>query len=468
MSDNQEIERFIGQSFGGYRVTRFIASGRTGVVFAGVEEASLEQAVAIKLLDPNLTDETFDERFERLALGTSDLSHPNIVEVLDFGFDGSHHFIITRLIEGESLRNRLIAAHTSGTSLTAETIISIAQQVGGALFFAHRSGYIHGDIKPENILVIEDGLVHVSDFGLVRAIGEQRTASSGLSAGTPEYLSPEQARGMTPVTPLADLYSLAIVTYEMTVGRVPFQAYSDAAVIRIQEHEPPPLPSALLPGFPPGIESVLMRPLAKDPASRFASVDAFLGSLRAAMAPAKHGTAPAAGADVVAPEEPSPDAAPDPPLEETSPAASVSVAALASRFAAPWSRRGMLTGGAIATVLVAFLIFSLIGLPNAGSSTRPKTTTVTAESTANPVPSATPPPPPPPSAPEVARTPDRGFYPDQPPFDESGDGPGEPPPYRASRRDRGYRPPDGGQPPGGPPEPPPLPFERQIRQAEQR
>ena len=200
MSDNQEIERFIGQSFGGYRVTRFIAGGRTGVVFAGVEEASPEQAVAIKLLDPNLTDETFDERFEQLALGASDLSHPNIVEVLDFGFDGPLHFIVTPLIEGESLRDRLIAAHAAGTSLTAETIISIAQQVGGALFFAHRSGYIHGDIKPENILVTEDGWVHVSDFGLVRAIGEQRTASSGLSAGTPEYLSPEQVRGVTRVT----------------------------------------------------------------------------------------------------------------------------------------------------------------------------------------------------------------------------------------------------------------------------
>ncbi|HEU4793498.1 MAG TPA: protein kinase, partial [Nitrolancea sp.] len=153
MFDNQEIERFIGRSFGGYRVTRFIASGRTGAVFAGVEEASPDNAVAIKVLDPNLTDETFDERFEQTALGVAGLSHPNIVQVREFGSDGALHFIVTDLIEGESLRDWLVAAHKMGSSLTAETITSIAQQVGGALFFAHRSGYVHGDIKPENILV---------------------------------------------------------------------------------------------------------------------------------------------------------------------------------------------------------------------------------------------------------------------------------------------------------------------------
>ncbi len=419
MFDNQEIERFIGRSFGGYRVTRFIASGRTGVVFAGVQEGSPENVVAIKLLDPELTDETFNERFEQEALGVTGLSHPNIVRVLDVGSDGTLHFIITELIEGQSLRERISVAHSLGSSLPAETITSIAQQIGGALFFAHRSGYVHGDIKPENILITHDGWVHVSDFGLVRAIGEHRITSGGVPAGTPEYLSPEQARGEHSITPLADLYSLAIVTYEMTVGRVPFQARSIAALIRMQEHAAPPPPSSLLPGFPPRLESVLMRALEKDPASRFESVDAFLGSLLAAMVPATRTMVleaeetafptdqPPAEVAPASPEAPAPEPEHSTPMSQYAPA-NTDRAASPSPFAAARSRRVVLAGGALAIVIAALFIFSPVGFLSAGPSGHPVKTIATPTGSASPSPSepaASPPPAPSPTPPPVQAAP---------------------------------------------------------------
>lgn len=416
----QEIEQFIGRSFGGYRVTRFIASGRNGVIFAAIQEESPENAVAIKLLDPRLIDETFDERFEQIALGAAGLKHPNIVRVHDFGSDGPLHFIVTDLIQGESLRDQLLAAHAEGSSLTADTIISIAQQVGGALFFAHRSGYVHGDIKPENIMVTRDGWVHVSDFGLVRAIGEYQVTSDGLSAGTPEYLSPEQARGMTAITPLADLYSLGIVTYEMTVGRVPFQARSAASVIRMQAHSAPPLPSSLLPGFPPELEAVLMRGLEKDPSRRFESVDAFLGSLLAAMVPERHTTAPAVVEPVIVPEPPPAEATPAPvvpeapeapepeipvPLVASRPYVSTATTTPEPRFAAIRRHLGAVTGGVFALVLAALLVIIPAMWGSASPSALPETTTVTTgkpvNSAPSAVPAATPPPEPSPAAPPV-------------------------------------------------------------------
>lgn len=447
MFDNQEIERFIGRSFGGYRVTRFIASGRTGAVFTGVQEGSPENAVAIKLLAPDLTDETFIERFEQKALGVTGPSHPNIVRVLDFGSNGALHFIVTDLIEGKSLRELIVAAHAFGSSLPAETITSIAQQIGGALFFAHRSGYVHGDIKPENILITHDGWVHVSDFGLVRAIGEHRTTSSGVPAGTPEYLAPEQARGERSITPLADLYSLAIVTYEMTVGRVPFQARSAATLIRMQEHAGPPPPSSLLPGFPSRLEAVLMRALEKDPANRFESVDAFLGSLLAAMVPTTRTMGPEPEETPLPAEQPlaeidpsSPEtAAPEP---ESSTANGPSPAASPSLVTAVRSRRVMLAGGALAIVIAALIFFSPTRFLSAGPGSHPITTTPTPAGSASPSPSGEPAASPPPAPSPTAQ-----------PVQAASNQPAPPPPPAASSA------PVAAAPPPPPPPPSATPVE---------
>jgi eukaryotic-like serine/threonine-protein kinase len=280
MFDSKAIDGLIGRSFNGYRLTRFIARGRMGVVFEGIQEP-LGQPVAIKLLYAQPSDQSFQERFEREARALTSLKHPNIVRLLDFGSDGPLQYIVMERIDGQSLKERLAAVHAAGSGFTADMIVSIVQQLESALFYAHRSGYVHGDLNSGNILLANDGRVLLSDFGVARAI--RQTRGTWEVVGTPEYMAPEQTRGEAGIMPLADLYSLAIVTYELTVGRVPFLARTPAAVMRMQRTQPPPPPSSLLPGFPSEVEAVLTRALAKNPADRYESPDAFLGSFVAAM-----------------------------------------------------------------------------------------------------------------------------------------------------------------------------------------
>ncbi|WP_152412936.1 serine/threonine-protein kinase, partial [Nitrolancea hollandica] len=288
MFENQGTEALIGRSFHGFRITRFIARGGMGVVFQGIQE-SLARPVAIKFLYPHLSgDPTFRERFEREARAVARLNHPNIVRVLDFGSEGPLHFIVMDFIDGESLRDRLASIHGAGLTFKTEMIVSIVQQVGSALSYAHRLGYIHRDVKPGNILLAKDGQVYLTDFGVVKIIGDTPMTVAGTIVGTPEYMSPEQSSGDEPVTPLSDLYSLAVVTYELMVGRVPFQAPTPIAVMRMQHNDPPPLPSSLVPWFPPQVEAVLMRALAKNPEDRYESVDAFVTSLLSVMGSTIH------------------------------------------------------------------------------------------------------------------------------------------------------------------------------------
>jgi len=283
MFESQGPEGLIGRTFKGYRVTRFVARGGMGMVYAGVQE-SLDRPVAIKFLYPHLSDDDrFRERFEREARFASRMVHPNIVRVLDFGTEGMLHFMILDLIEGDSLRDRLGKIFNEGLSLRTETILHILEQVGSALSYAHQLGYVHRDVKPGNILVTSDGQAYLTDFGVVKMMGTGQVTSTGMIIGTPEYMSPEQSAGVADVTPAADQYSLAVVAYEMLVGRVPFQAPTPAAVMRMQLSEPPPPPSAVAPWFPAPVEAVLMRALAKDPLERYESVDAFIAALSAAV-----------------------------------------------------------------------------------------------------------------------------------------------------------------------------------------
>jgi Tol biopolymer transport system component/serine/threonine protein kinase len=283
MSGGQAHSNLIGRSFGGYRVTRFIARGGMGVVFEGIQE-SLDRPVAIKFLYPHLSDdEKFKERFVREARAAAGLNHPNIVRILDFGTEDSQYYMVLDLVRGESLRDRLAKIHSQGLALRAETVMSIVSQVGGALDYAHRQGYVHRDVKPGNILLSEDGRALLTDFGVVKVLDSvSQMTMTGAMIGTPEYVAPEQSVGAE-IGPTADQYSLAVVIYEMMLGRVPFQAPTPAAVLRMQMSEPPPAPSSLVPWFPPDVEAVLMRALSKEPAERFPTVAAFTEQFLASM-----------------------------------------------------------------------------------------------------------------------------------------------------------------------------------------
>ena len=283
MLDGQGFDSLVGRSFNGFRVTRLIARGGMGVVFEGVQE-SLDRAVAIKFLYPHLSDdERFRERFEREARAAARLSHPNIVRILDYGVDGGLYYMIQDLIVGDSLRERLTELHKTGATLRTDMVVTIVEQVGHALAYAHEHGYVHRDVKPGNILLTKDGQAYLTDFGVVKLAGSNGLTAAGMIIGTPEYMAPEQSAGATDIGPAADQYSLAVVTYEMLVGRVPFQAPTPAAVMRMHLTDPPPPPSSSMPWFPHEIETVLMRALAKEPFDRYDSVNDFVVDLRSGI-----------------------------------------------------------------------------------------------------------------------------------------------------------------------------------------
>lgn len=282
MTGNQAVDSLIGRTFKGYTVTRFIARGGMGLVFEGVQ-ASLDRLVAIKFLYPHLSDdEQFRERFEREARAIARLDHPNIVRVLDFGTEGQLHYMILDFIDGVSLRDHLIRVQADGLTLRPQTISSISQQVGSALTYAHERGYVHRDVKPGNIMLAKNGRVFLTDFGVVKDIDALQATMTGAVIGTPEYMAPEQANGTT-VGPAADLYALAIVTYEMLVGRVPFQAPTPVAVLSKHLQEPPPPPSTIAPWYPPELDAVFNRALAKNPIERYPTAADFSQALTVAL-----------------------------------------------------------------------------------------------------------------------------------------------------------------------------------------
>jgi|GEM_PF-2956898 len=282
MTGNQAVDSLIGRTFKGYKVTRFIARGGMGLVFQGVQE-SLDRPVALKFLYPHLSDdEQFRERFEREARAIARLDHPNIVRVIDFGSDGQLHFMILDYIDGVTLRERLIRIQSDGLTMRSQTISNIVQQVGSALSYAHDRGYVHRDVKPGNIMLDRNGRIFLTDFGVVKDVGAIGGTMTGAVIGTPEYMAPEQASGAN-VGPAADLYSLAVVAYEMIVGRVPFQSPTPVAVLTKHLHEAPPPPSSLAPWLGPEIDAVFMRALAKNPEERFPTAAAFSQALVSAL-----------------------------------------------------------------------------------------------------------------------------------------------------------------------------------------
>jgi serine/threonine protein kinase len=282
MTGNQAVDSLIGRVFKGYKVTRFIARGGMGLVFEGVQE-SLDRSVAIKFLYPHLSDDDqFRDRFEREARAIARLDHPNIVRVLDFGSEGQMHFMILDFIDGPSLRDQLLRVQSDGLTLRTETIAAIVQQVGSALTYAHDRGYVHRDVKPGNIMLARNGRVFLTDFGVVKDVGAVGGTMTGAVIGTPEYMAPEQATGGT-VGPQADLYSLAVVAYEMLVGKVPFQSPTPVAVLTKHLHEPPPPPSTVAPWYGPEIDGVILKALSKNPAERYASATEFSQAFVAAL-----------------------------------------------------------------------------------------------------------------------------------------------------------------------------------------
>jgi serine/threonine-protein kinase len=247
-----------------YELGPVLGQGGMARVHQGVDR-QLDRRVAIKVLAPPYDrDDEFVERFRREARAAAGLSHPNIVAVFDSGSDDGTHFIVTELVEGETLADRL----RDGPMPPADAV-AVAVDIARALAAAHALGLIHRDIKPGNVMLLPDGRVKVVDFGIARAAGSDTLTHTGAVLGSTAYLSPEQAGGQ-PVDERADLYSLGCVLYEMLTGRVPFRADTPIATMYRHVNEDAPPPSTIAP-VQPELEDVVLRCLEKDPKRRFAS-----------------------------------------------------------------------------------------------------------------------------------------------------------------------------------------------------
>jgi len=248
-----------------YELGPVLGEGGMARVYRGVDR-QLRRPVAVKVLAPPFDrDRSFLERFRREARAAAGLSHPNIVAVFDSGSDDGTHFIVTELVEGETLAVRL----RRDGPMPPEEAVAVAVDIARALAAAHERGLIHRDIKPGNVMVLPDGRVKVVDFGIARAAGSDTLTGTGVVLGSTAYLSPEQAGGQ-PVDQRADLYALGCVLYEMLTGHVPFRADTPIATMYRHVNEDAPPPSTIVP-VESELEAIVMRCLEKDPKRRFAS-----------------------------------------------------------------------------------------------------------------------------------------------------------------------------------------------------
>jgi eukaryotic-like serine/threonine-protein kinase len=261
---------------GRYRILRRLGSGGMADVYCA-EDQQLGRKVALKLLYRRFAEDVqFVERFRREASSAAGLQHPGIVGIFDRGeWDGTY-YIAMEYIEGHTLKE---IVRDRGPA-PPEAAIDIAIQILRAVRFAHRRGVVHRDIKPQNVMVDDEGRVKVTDFGIARA-GASDMTETGSIMGTAQYLSPEQAQGR-PVDARSDLYSIGIVLYEMLTGRVPFDAESAVTVALKQVSEEPVPPSQVNPDVSPALEAVVLRAMEKDPRRRFADADEFITALEAA------------------------------------------------------------------------------------------------------------------------------------------------------------------------------------------
>ncbi|CAA9394746.1 MAG: Serine/threonine protein kinase PrkC, regulator of stationary phase [uncultured Rubrobacteraceae bacterium] len=258
-----------------YVVSRPLGGGGMGEVFLARDRV-LERDVALKVLRGQYAEnEEFVERFRREALNVASLSHPNIVSVYDRGEaeDGSYYMAM-EYVPGGTLKDRI----DRDGPLPPATASAVAVQIAGALGAAHERGVIHRDVKPQNVLVSASGDAKVADFGIARAAAADVISGTSTVLGTARYMSPEQAMGEV-VGPTSDLYSLGVVLYEMLTGEAPFEADTPVAVSMKQVNEPPRPPKEIRGEVPEGLNAVVLKLLAKDPAARYASAAALIAEL---------------------------------------------------------------------------------------------------------------------------------------------------------------------------------------------
>jgi serine/threonine-protein kinase len=287
-----------GRTLGPYRVLAPLGQGGMAEVYKGYQP-SLDRYVALKILTPrSSTDAAFAERFQREATAIAKLRHPNIVQVYDFGTAEGLTYMVMELIGGPTLRDRMSDLRARSQLVPRDEVLTITRDVAAALDYAHAHGLIHRDVKPANILLrleesptsdfqpltsgtqlsTSEPYAVLTDFGVVKMLEGVQFTATGMTLGTPDYMSPEQASGEE-VTHLGDVYALGVIVYEMLVGQLPFSSDTPLAVLLMHISDPPPPARTIVPDLPHGVDEVLTRALAKSPRERFPSA----GELAAAL-----------------------------------------------------------------------------------------------------------------------------------------------------------------------------------------
>jgi len=264
----------VGEAIGDYRVIGIIGAGGMGQVFQ-VEHKITKRKEAMKVLIADLADDTQVQRFKREIEVQARLNHPNIAAVHNAFRLKDRMVLVLEFVEGQTLENLLKQGRPP-----LEIGIDYVRQTLQALDYAHHNGVIHRDVSPANLMVTENGLVKLMDFGVAKSLGDLRLTDGGSMIGSLYYMSPEQVKGSTDPDPRSDIYSAGAILYEIVTGKKPFDYQDRFSLMVAQVEEQPRLPSLIDPDLPAVLDDVILRALAKEPGQRYSSAKDFLAALQ--------------------------------------------------------------------------------------------------------------------------------------------------------------------------------------------
>ncbi len=274
------FDNLSGELLGKYRIVSRIGKGGMATVYRATQPG-VERDVAIKVLPPQfLHDDNFLRRFEREAQAIARLQHPRILPIYDYGEHDGLPYIVMAYMPGGTLADTI---RYSGGGLSPDDTVRLVDQIAEALDFAHSKGIIHRDFKPSNVLLDEVDNVYLADFGIAKVMGATAQLTGSAILGTPAYMAPEMADPVG-VSHLIDIYALGVTVYQMLAGDLPDEATTPMGILLAHTSEPIPNIHDERPGLPEGVQRVIERAMAKDPAYRYQSAIALANDLRAALA----------------------------------------------------------------------------------------------------------------------------------------------------------------------------------------